>query len=88
VLAAEDMAAIGKVQPGDEAFFRVDAVREALNGLPVALIDIGERCATYGAGVNEVEGRDTLFGRRLRVPGAHSGGRSSCLRLQRCMRWR
>ena len=59
VTAAEDMAATGEIEPCHKAFFRVDSIRQTMNGLLVTFVYIGEGSATYGAGVDEVEGSST-----------------------------
>lgn len=63
MFAAEYMATAGKKGLGDKASRRIDAVRQTLDRLIVALVDIGERGAADLAGVDEVESRSYL-GRR------------------------
>jgi hypothetical protein len=57
----------------DEAVLGVDAVREAADGLVTAFVHVGERIATDGARVDEVERRDSLAW-RTRAHNGRAGG--------------
>lgn len=70
---AKDMTAISKKQPRDETILGIDAIGETLNSSIVAVVYVCKSGATYAAGVNEVEGSNTLLEGRLRQFSAHSG---------------
>jgi hypothetical protein len=56
----EDMAAAREVQACYQAILGIDSIRKSLNRLSVTLVDIGERVATHGTGIDEVEGLSRL----------------------------
>jgi hypothetical protein len=70
--AAEHMTATGEEEPCYEAIFGVDTVRKPANRLVMTLIHVGERGATHGAGVDEVERSDAMLRWPLYCVGAHS----------------
>jgi hypothetical protein len=68
---AEYMTATSEKKPCHEAILGVDAVRKPSNRLPVTLVHVCERGATYRAGVDEVEGSGAMLRWALRCVGAH-----------------
>jgi hypothetical protein len=68
----EDMAAAREVQACYQAILGIDSIRKSLNRLSVTLVDIGERVATHGTGIDEVEGLSRLAWRHYDRPGGHS----------------